>query len=49
MTGKLIEDREVEPSSLEGLQLGSEWASGVYNVIIAQDNEVKTIRMIKKE
>jgi hypothetical protein len=49
MTGKLIEDIEVAPSALESLQLGAEWASGVYNVIVAQDDQVKTIRMIKKE
>jgi YDG domain/Putative Ig domain/Putative metal-binding motif len=49
MTGKLIEDREVAPSALENLQLGAEWASGVYNVIVAQDDQVKTIRMVKKE
>ncbi|MBP9848352.1 MAG: putative Ig domain-containing protein [Flavobacterium sp.] len=49
MTGKLIEDREVAPSALESLQLGAEWASGVYNVIVAQDDQVKTIRMVKKE
>jgi hypothetical protein len=49
MTGKLIEDREVAPSALESLQLGAEWTSGVYNVIVAQDDQVKTIRMVKKE
>jgi len=49
MTGKLIEDREVAPSVLENLQIGADWASGVYNVIVAQDNQVKTIRMVKQE
>ena len=49
MTGKLIEDREVAPSALESLQLGADWASGVYNVIVAQDDQVKTVRMVKKE
>jgi hypothetical protein len=39
----------VAPSALESLQLGADWASGVYNVIVAQDDQVKTIRMIKKE
>jgi hypothetical protein len=48
MTGKLIENREVMPSVLEDLQLGSDWSTGVYNVIVAQDNQVKTMRMIKK-
>ncbi|WP_297868281.1 T9SS type A sorting domain-containing protein, partial [uncultured Flavobacterium sp.] len=49
MTGKLIEDREVAPSALESLQLGSEWSRGVYNVIVTQDDQVKTIRMVKQE
>jgi hypothetical protein len=48
MTGKLIENREVMPSDLEDLQLGSNWSTGVYNVIVTQDNQVKTMRMIKK-
>jgi hypothetical protein len=48
MTGKLIENREVMPSVLEDVQLGSNWSVGVYNVIVAQDNQVKTMRMIKK-
>jgi hypothetical protein len=48
MTGKLIENREVMPSALEDVQLGSNWSTGVYNVIVAQDNQVKTMRMIKK-
>jgi len=48
MTGKLIENREVMPSDLEDLQLGSNWSTGVYNVIVAQDNQMKTMRMIKK-
>jgi hypothetical protein len=48
MTGKQIENREVTPSELQDLQLGSNWSTGVYNVIVAQDNQVKTMRMIKK-
>ena len=48
MTGKLIEDREVAPSQLEELQLEG-MVKGVYNVIVAQDDQVKTIRMVKQE
>jgi hypothetical protein len=49
MTGKLIEVREQAPSALDSLQLGAEWASGVYNVIVLQDDQVKTLRMVKRE
>jgi hypothetical protein len=49
MTGKLIEVREQAPSALENLQLGAEWASGVYNVIVLQDDQLKTLRMVKRE
>jgi uncharacterized protein YjiK/2',3'-cyclic-nucleotide 2'-phosphodiesterase (5'-nucleotidase family) len=48
MTGKLIENREVMPSILEDVQLGSNWSSGVYNVIVAQGEEIKSLRVIKK-
>ena len=35
MTGKLIEeDREVAPSQLEELQLGSEWSSGCLQMLL---------------
>ena len=48
MTGKLLEKKEVVPSELSELQVGTNFASGVYNVIVSQGENTKSIRVIKK-
>ena len=48
MLGKLIEAREVKVSELEGLKVGDRYAAGVYNVIVSQGVNVKTLRVIKR-
>ena len=48
MTGKLLEKKEVAPSELSELQVGTNFASGVYNVIVSQGENTKSIRVIKK-
>jgi sugar lactone lactonase YvrE len=48
MNGRLLENKEVKSSEINNLELGNELPSGVYNVIITQGIEVKTIRVIKK-
>lgn len=48
MTGKLLEKKEVVPSELSELQVGNNFASGVYNVIVSQGTTTKSIRVIKK-
>jgi hypothetical protein len=48
MTGKLIEQREINADEVSGLQIGERCASGVYNVIVTQGTEVKTLRVIKR-
>jgi hypothetical protein len=48
MTGKLLERKEVVPSELSALQVGTNFASGVYNVIVSQGVYTKSIRVIKK-
>ena len=48
MIGKLINKMEVSPSKVAGLQIGDQYASGVYNVIVSQGTEVKTLRVIKE-
>ena len=48
MTGKLIEQREVSTTEVSELQVGNNYPSGVYNVIVTQGNEVKTLRVIKR-
>ena len=48
MTGRLLESNQVAVTEVSNYQFGDRYPSGVYNVIVAQDNQVKTIRMIKK-
>ena len=48
MIGKLINKMEVSPSKVAGLQIGDRYPSGVYNVIVSQGTEVKTLRVIKE-
>lgn len=48
MTGRLLETREVKVSDIESLQVGDRYPSGVYNVIVTQGENVKTLRVIKR-
>jgi alpha-tubulin suppressor-like RCC1 family protein len=48
MIGKLIETREVKPSEMSGLQVGDRYPSGVYNVVVTQGEQIKTVRVVKK-
>ena len=48
MAGRLIEQREVNPEALSGLQVGDNYPSGVFNVIVKQGENNKTIRVIKR-
>jgi hypothetical protein len=48
MTGRLIEQRDVNASEVSELQVGDRYPSGVYNVIVTQGSEVKTLRVIKR-
>jgi hypothetical protein len=48
MTGKLIDKREVAPTEVSGLQVGDRYPTGVYNVVVTQGSDVKTLRVIKR-
>jgi hypothetical protein len=48
MTGRLIERSDVQPSDMVHQQIGARYPSGVYNVVITQGDDVKTVRMIKR-
>ena len=48
MTGRLLERREVRPSDMVEQQIGDRYPSGVYNVVVTQGEEVKTLRVIKR-
>ena len=48
MTGRLIERREVRATDIVEQQIGDQYPSGVYNVVVTQGEDVKTLRVIKR-
>jgi len=48
MIGKLVESKEISVSELGTQELGSRYPSGVYNVIVSQGENAKTLRVIKR-
>jgi hypothetical protein len=48
MIGKLIETREVNAADMPLVSLGESYPSGVYNVVITQEDDVRALRMIKR-
>jgi hypothetical protein len=48
MIGRLINKLEVNSNAVSELQIGNNYPSGVYNVIVTQGENVKTLRVIKK-
>lgn len=48
MLGKLVEQRKVSASDIQTLEVGTNYPSGVYNVIVSQGETTKTLRVIKR-
>jgi len=48
MTGRLLDTKTSEISALDGMTIGENYPAGVYNVVISQDDEMQTIRVIKQ-
>ncbi|MGL2964933.1 T9SS type A sorting domain-containing protein, partial [Flavobacterium sp. RSB2_4_14] len=48
MVGRLIEQQEVSAKTLESLPLGERYPSGVYNIVVTQGEDVKTLRVVKR-
>ena len=48
MVGKLVEARKFDAADLNNQNVGSNYTSGIYNVILSQGKSVKTVRLIKK-
>ena len=45
---KLIETREVNAADMPVVSLGDRYPSGVYNVVVTQEDNVKTLRLVKR-
>ena len=48
MTGRQIENKVVNPIDVKNISLGQNYSSGVYNVIVAQGRNTKTVRLVKR-
>jgi hypothetical protein len=48
VTGRFIEERNTDVSEIANQEIGDNYPSGVYNIIVTQDADVKTLRVIKK-
>ncbi len=48
MTGRLIEQREIRLSDVKELQMGDNYPTGIYNIVVNQGTEMRTLRVIKK-
>jgi hypothetical protein len=48
MIGKLVDSREVATNEMSVQEVGNNMESGIYNVVVTQGTEVKTLRVIKR-
>jgi hypothetical protein len=48
MTGRLLESRNAAVSEMETQQIGDRYPAGVYNIIVSQGENAKTLRVIKR-
>jgi hypothetical protein len=47
-TGKLMEEQHVSPESIKDLNIGSAYAQGLYNILVSQGAQTKSIKIIKQ-
>ncbi|MFZ4107318.1 T9SS type A sorting domain-containing protein, partial [Flavobacterium sp.] len=48
MIGKLIETRQFSTAEMNNQEVGNSYPSGIYNVIVTQGENMKTLRVIKR-
>ena len=48
LLGRLIEQKQANVNELETTTIGERYPSGVYNVIVTQDDETRTVRVVKR-
>ena len=47
MMGRQIENKEVNASDIENITIGQNYSAGIYNVIVSQGMNSKTVRLVK--
>lgn len=48
MLGKLVETKVTDSSEVSELELGANYSSGIYNVIVSDGEDFKVLRMVKR-
>ena len=48
MVGRLVEQRSVTVNEIETVAIGERYPSGVYNVVVTQGEQTKTLRVVKR-
>ncbi|MCF6130768.1 ELWxxDGT repeat protein [Flavobacterium wongokense] len=48
IVGRLIEQRNVSISDLKGTSVGDNYPTGVYNVVVSQEDQTSTVRVVKR-
>lgn len=48
MIGKLVEDKMINASDIQEFEIGNQYPSGVYNIVISQESNTKTLRVIRR-
>ena len=48
MVGRLVDQQQVGVNNMQTSPIGDQYPSGVYNVVITQDETVKTLRVVKR-
>jgi hypothetical protein len=48
MIGRMIEQRDVRMSDMGTTTIGEQYPSGVYNVVVSQEDSVQTVRVVKR-
>ncbi|UPT70509.1 MAG: T9SS type A sorting domain-containing protein [Flavobacterium sp. JAD_PAG50586_2] len=48
MIGRMIDQKEVRMSDLETTEIGNNYPSGVYNIIVSQESNTQTVRVVKR-
>jgi myo-inositol-hexaphosphate 3-phosphohydrolase len=48
LTGRLLESRTLGASELKTVKFGETYPAGVYNIIVAINDQVQTLRIIKR-
>jgi hypothetical protein len=48
MLGKLVDNQILDATQVEAFEIGANYPSGVYNVMVSQGDNLKTVRVIKR-